>query len=57
MDGGGSFSSRSTVMAGAALSLAAEKLKASIRTAAAAKLDLAADQVEIVEGVARGSSG
>ncbi len=53
-DGGGSFSSRSTVMAGTAISLAAEKLKASIKAAAARRLACSPDAVDIVEGAARG---
>ncbi len=53
-DGGGAFSSRSTVMAGTAISLAAEKLKASIRAAAAKRLGCAPDAVVIAEGIARG---
>ena len=53
-DGGGAFSSRSTVMAGSALSLAAETLKASIRAAAANRLGCAAMDIAIGDGVARG---
>jgi carbon-monoxide dehydrogenase large subunit len=56
-DGGGSFSSRSTVMAGTAISIAAEKLKASIRSAAAARLRCSPDAVEIVDGLVRGPQG
>lgn len=56
-DGGGAFSSRSTVMAGTAISLAAEKLKASIRAAAAKRLGCDADAIVIAEGVARGPDG
>jgi carbon-monoxide dehydrogenase large subunit len=56
-DGGGAFSSRSTVMAGTAMSLAAEKLKASIRAAAAKRLGCGAEDVSIVDGAVRGPGG
>ena len=46
-DGGGAFSSRSTVMAGSALSIAADKLKASIRSAAAKRLDCTPDGITL----------
>jgi carbon-monoxide dehydrogenase large subunit len=55
--GGGSFSSRSTVMAGSAIVEAAEKLKAEIRKAAAAKLGCAASDIDIRDGQARGPAG
>jgi carbon-monoxide dehydrogenase large subunit len=57
LDGGGAFSSRSTVMAGSALANAAETLKASIRKAAAARLRCNAPEVEIVDGAAVGPGG
>jgi carbon-monoxide dehydrogenase large subunit len=56
-DGGGAFSSRSTVMAGTAISLAAEKLKASIRAAAAKRLGCGAGEVSIADGAVRGPGG
>jgi carbon-monoxide dehydrogenase large subunit len=56
-DGGGAFSSRSTVMAGTAISIAAEKLKASIRAAAAKQLGCGTDDVSIVDGAVRGPGG
>ena len=57
VDGGGAFSSRSTVMAGAALSIAADTFKASIRAAAARRLRCGADEVEIVDGAVIGPGG
>ncbi len=57
VDGGGAFSSRSTVMAGSAISLAAATFKASIRAAAAAKLGCAVGDVEIADGAVRGPGG
>jgi aerobic carbon-monoxide dehydrogenase large subunit len=57
VEGGGAFSSRSTVMAGAALSLAAAIFKASIKSAAAKRLGCAAGDVEIGDGVVRGPGG
>ncbi len=57
VDGGGAFSSRSTVMAGSAIALAAEKFKASIRAAAATKLGCAVGDVEIADGSVRGPGG
>lgn len=56
-DGGGAFSSRSTVMAGSAIAIAAEKFKASIRAAAAKRLGCGADDVSLVEGRAQGPGG
>ena len=56
-DGGGAFSSRSTVMAGSAILLAAEKLKVSIKGAAARHLGCAVDDVMLGDGVARGAGG
>jgi carbon-monoxide dehydrogenase large subunit len=57
LDGGGAFSSRSTVMAGSALAEAAETLKASIRKAAAGRLDCAEAEIEIADGAAEGPGG
>lgn len=57
VDGGGAFSSRSTVMAGTAISLAAEKLKASMIGAAAAKLCCAEGEVVIGDGVLTAPNG
>ncbi len=56
-DGGGAFSSRSTVMAGTAIALAADKLKASIKAAAAQRLGCDAGAVVIGDGVVRGPDG
>ena len=56
-DGGGAFSSRSTVMAGTALTLAAEKLKASMRAAAAGRLGCGPDAVTIGDGQLAGPGG
>ncbi len=56
-DGVGAFSSRSTVMAGSALIKAAQTLKASIRAAAAARLNCATDEIEIGDGTVSGASG
>lgn len=50
-EGFGSFHSRSTVMGGTAILLAANKLRDHIRSAAAAKLGCGEDAVEIVDGV------
>ncbi|MDX1485615.1 MAG: xanthine dehydrogenase family protein molybdopterin-binding subunit [Alphaproteobacteria bacterium] len=55
--GGGSFSSRSTVMAGSALVEAAKKLKAEICEAAAAKLGCVANDIDIRDGEAIGPGG
>ncbi len=55
--GGGSFSSRSTVLAGSALVEAAEKLKAEIREAAAGKLGCPAEDIGITDGKALGPGG
>ncbi|MEE8517483.1 MAG: xanthine dehydrogenase family protein molybdopterin-binding subunit [Alphaproteobacteria bacterium] len=56
-DGGGSFSSRSIVMAGSALVEAAEKLKTEIREAAAAKLGCRAADIDITDGKALAPGG
>ncbi|MEE8223691.1 MAG: molybdopterin cofactor-binding domain-containing protein, partial [Alphaproteobacteria bacterium] len=55
--GGGSCSSRSTVLAGSALVEAAEKLKAEIRKAAAGKLGCPAEDIGITDGKALGPGG
>ena len=55
--GGGSFSSRSTVMAGSALVEAAGILKAEIRKAAARKLGCGASDIDISDGQALGPGG
>jgi len=55
--GGGSFSSRSTVMAGSALVEAAEKLKTEIRQAAAVRLGCAAETIDLSDGKAEGPDG
>jgi aerobic carbon-monoxide dehydrogenase large subunit len=49
-DGYGAYHSRSVVMGGSAMLAAAEKLRAQIRDAAAARLGCAAAQIEIVDG-------
>lgn len=49
-DGYGAFHSRSVVMGGSAMLVAAENLRAAIRAAAAARLGCAPAQVEIVDG-------
>ncbi len=49
-EGFGSYSSRSVVMGGSALVLAADMLRGSIRAAAAERLGCAADEVEIMDG-------
>jgi carbon-monoxide dehydrogenase large subunit len=49
-DGYGAFHSRSVVMGGSAMLAAAENLRAEIRAAAAARLDCAPGQIEIVDG-------
>jgi carbon-monoxide dehydrogenase large subunit len=51
-EGFGSYHSRSTVMGGSAIVLAAEKLRRHIRAAAARRLRCDADSIEIVDGVA-----
>ena len=53
-DGWGSFHSRAVVMGGSALLAAADELKQSLKREAAARLGCTADQVELVEGAARG---
>ncbi len=55
--GGGSFSSRSTVMAGSALLEAAENLKTEIRQAAAVRFGCAADEIDLSDGAAEGPDG
>jgi carbon-monoxide dehydrogenase large subunit len=56
-EGFGSFGSRSTVMGGSAIVLAAEQLKAAIRTAAALRLNCAADDVALDSGRAVSPDG
>jgi aerobic carbon-monoxide dehydrogenase large subunit len=56
-DGYGSYSSRSVVMGGNAIVAAAEKLRHSIRAAAAEKFNCAAQEIEIDAGMARGPAG
>jgi aerobic carbon-monoxide dehydrogenase large subunit len=56
-EGYGSFSSRSVVMGGNAIVAAAAKLRDAIRTAAAEKLNCAADDVEIDAGEALAPDG
>jgi len=56
-EGYGSYSSRSVVMGGNAIVAAAGKLRDAIRTAAAAKLGCAVDEVAIDAGNARGPGG
>jgi carbon-monoxide dehydrogenase large subunit len=56
-DGGGSFSSRSTVMAGAAIAHAAELFKASIREAAARRLGCDVTMAVLGEGIVSGPGG
>jgi carbon-monoxide dehydrogenase large subunit len=53
-EGFGSYSSRSTVMGGSAIVLAAAELRAAIRTAAAKRLGCAADDIAIDHGMAIG---
>src|SRR5262249_8546748 len=53
-EGFGAYSSRSVVMGGSAIVAAADKLRAAIRSAAAAKLACAQNEVEIDAGVVRG---
>jgi len=50
-DGYGAYHSRSVVMGGSAMLNAADKLRATIREAAAKRLGCAAAEVEIVEGI------
>jgi carbon-monoxide dehydrogenase large subunit len=49
-DGYGAYHSRSVVMGGSAMLAAAENLRAEVRKAAAARLDCAPGQIEIVDG-------
>ena len=56
-DGVGSFSSRSTVMAGSALAAAAATLKAAIKAAAATKLGCEPAEVTLADGRAQGPGG
>jgi carbon-monoxide dehydrogenase large subunit len=56
-DGYGSYSSRSVVMGGNAILAAAEKLRATIRAAAAERWGCAARDVEIDAGMARAPDG
>ena len=56
-NGGGSFSSRSIVLAGSALIAAADKLKAAIREAAAARLGCDAADIHVTDGKALGPGG
>jgi aerobic carbon-monoxide dehydrogenase large subunit len=53
-EGFGSYSSRSTVMGGSAIVLAAAELRAAIKTAAAKRLGCAADDIAIDHGAAVG---
>jgi carbon-monoxide dehydrogenase large subunit len=57
VEGYGSYSSRSVVMGGNAIVAAAEKLRHSIRAAAAQKFNCAAKDVEIDAAMARGPAG
>jgi carbon-monoxide dehydrogenase large subunit len=54
IEGYGSFSSRSVVMGGNAIVMAAGQLRAAICAAAAAKLDCAVDDIALDAGVVRG---
>ncbi|MEX2455189.1 MAG: molybdopterin cofactor-binding domain-containing protein, partial [Rhodospirillaceae bacterium] len=56
-EGFGSFHSRSTVMGGSAILLAAAKLREHVRAAAALRLNCDADSVEIVDGAVAARSG
>jgi aerobic carbon-monoxide dehydrogenase large subunit len=56
-EGYGSYSSRSVVMGGNAIVLAADELRRSIRAAAAEKFNCAAEDIEIDTGMARGPDG
>jgi aerobic carbon-monoxide dehydrogenase large subunit len=56
-DGSGSFHSRSTVMGGSAILLAAEALHQEIRAAAARRLSCAMDDIRISDGVASCGAG
>jgi len=53
-EGFGAYSSRSVVMGGSAIVAAADKLRAAIRSAAAAKLACSQNEVEIDAGLVRG---
>jgi carbon-monoxide dehydrogenase large subunit len=57
IEGYGSYSSRAVVMGGNAIVTAAGKLREAIRTAAAGKLDCAAQNIEIEAGTARARDG
>lgn len=56
-DGFGSYHSRSTVMGGSAILLAAEKLREKIRTAAAERLHCVPSEIGLADGHARGPGG
>ena len=56
-EGYGAYSSRSVVMGGNAILAAADKLRQSIRTAAAGRLNCNANEIEIDGGTARGPLG
>jgi aerobic carbon-monoxide dehydrogenase large subunit len=56
-EGYGSYSSRSVVMGGNAIMLAADELRRSIRAAIAEKFNCAAEDIEIDAGMARGPDG
>ncbi|HTJ02050.1 MAG TPA: xanthine dehydrogenase family protein molybdopterin-binding subunit [Methylovirgula sp.] len=56
-DGSGSFHSRSTVMGGSAILLAAEALLKDIRAAAARRLGCAVEDIRIADGVASCAAG
>jgi aerobic carbon-monoxide dehydrogenase large subunit len=56
-EGYGSYSSRSVVMGGNAIMLAADELRRSIRAAVAEKFNCAAEDIEIDAGMARGPDG
>jgi carbon-monoxide dehydrogenase large subunit len=56
-EGFGSFGSRSTVMGGSAIIVAAENLKQNIRTAAALRLNCAADDIVLEAGLAKSPDG
>ena len=56
-EGFGSYSSRSVVMGGSAILAAAAKLKDQVRSAAAKRLDCAADEISLVNGAAVGPGG
>jgi carbon-monoxide dehydrogenase large subunit len=57
LEGYGSYSSRSVVMGGNAIVAAAAKLRQAICAAAAARLNCAADDIEVEAGTARGPEG